>query len=96
MQRLKTKESQTVVAVWLFLKCCNECLVGTVGAFAACVEEFADGADKVAGVGRRGDSAGENFLIGDIAAAVVGTCVVLVLVDYVSGEVDASEDALAA
>ena len=60
------------------------------------MEELADGADKVAGVGRRGDSAGENCLIGDIAAAVVGAGVVLVLVDYVSGEVDAGEDALAA
>jgi hypothetical protein len=54
----KTKESQTVVAVWLLLKCCSVCLAGAVGAFATGVEELADGADKTAGVGRRGDSAG--------------------------------------
>ena len=43
-----------------------------------------------------GDSAGKDSLIGNIPAAVVGPRVFLVLVDDVSGEVDASEDALAA
>ncbi len=71
-------------------------LVGAVGAFAVGVEELADGVNKAAGVGRRGDSAGKDRLIGDIAAAVVGAGVVLVLVDDVSGEVDAGKDALAA
>jgi len=92
----KTKESQTVVAVWLLLKCYSVSLAGAVAAFATGVEELADGADKAAGVGRRADSAGEDGLIGDIPAAVVGACVFMVLVDDVSCEVDASEDALAA
>jgi uncharacterized membrane protein YeaQ/YmgE (transglycosylase-associated protein family) len=72
------------------------CLVGAVGAFAAGVEELADGADEVAGADRRWDSAGEDLLIGDVAAAVVGAGVVVVLVDDVSGEIDASEDTLTA
>src|ERR1700734_967830 len=91
--RDKTKETRPW---WRSGFLCSVCLTGAVGAFAAGVEELANGADKASGVVRRGDSAGEDGLVGNIAATVIGARVFLVLVDDVSSEVDASEDALAA
>ena len=68
-------------------------MVGLVG--AAGVEHLVDGADEVLRARLGGDAAGEDLLVGDIAA-VVGGGVIGVLMDYVAGEVDAGEDAFAA
>jgi len=62
---------------------------------AVSVEHLVDGADEVHGSGLGLYVTGEDGLIGDIGA-VVGGGIVGVLVDYVAGEVDACEDALAA
>ena len=62
---------------------------------SAGVEKLVDGGDEVRRRRLDGDGAGEDGLVGDVLA-VVGVGVVLILIDYVTGEVDAGEDALAA
>ncbi len=60
------------------------------------VEELANGSEEVGGRSGWGNSAGEDGLIGDVLAAVVGLGVVSVLMNDVASEIEACEDALAA
>jgi len=59
------------------------------------VEELTDGCEEVTRGGWWGNAAGEDGLEGEVLAVVVAG-VVGVLVDYVAGEIHASEEALAA
>ena len=59
------------------------------------VEELTDGCEEVTRGGWWGNAAGEDGLEGEVLAVVVAG-VVGVLVDYIAGEVDACEEALAA
>ena len=78
------------------LCCCTpaDLVARVVG--CARVEEPADGCEEAARGWWWGNAAGEDCFVGEVLAAVIGLRVFSVLVDYVAGEVDAGEEALAA